>query len=81
MFYFARTFFGGPLEAGNDGILDLVKILHSLGGVDEDVGPGALGTEAPDLTRFVHVVPVRVAQITTANLEVLLVCGNQTRAD
>ena len=63
------------METGNDRVLDLVKILDSLGGVDEDVGTGSFGSEAPDLTRFVHVVLVRVAQVSATDLEILLVCG------
>merc|ERR1712002_63785 len=68
-----HTFFRGPLEAGDDRVLDLVEILDSLGGVDENIGSGSFGTEAPDLTGFVHVVFVFVAEVTATNLEVLLV--------
>ena len=69
----SHTFFGRPLESRDDRVFDLVEILDSLRGVDDDVGSGALGTEAPDLTRFVNVVLEFVRQITTADLEVLLV--------
>jgi hypothetical protein len=45
--------FGGPLEAGDDGVLDLVKILHSLGAVHQDVGAVRVGSEAPDLPKSI----------------------------
>ena len=66
------------MEPGDDGILDLVKILDSLCGVDKNVGSGSFGSEAPDLTGFVHIVFVFVAEVTATNLEVLLVCGSKT---
>ena len=68
------------MEAGDDGVLDLVKILDSLSGVDKDVGSSSLGSEAPDLTGFVHVVFVLVAQVTATDLEILLVCEDDNKA-
>ena len=62
---------GGPLESSDDRILDLVEVLHSLGAVDEDVGSGGVGAEAPDLTGLGHVVFVLVGQVATADLEVV----------
>ena len=69
--------FGGPLEAGNDGILDFVQVLNSLSTIDQDVGSKGVGTEAPDLTGFSDVVFVFIGQVTTSDLEILLV-GNFT---
>ena len=69
--------FGGPLEAGNDGILDFVQVLDSLSTIDQDVGSKGVGTEAPDLTGFSDIVFVFVGQVTTSDLEILLV-GNFT---
>ena len=68
------TFFGGPLETSDDRVLDLVKILDSLGGVDEEIWSGSFGSEAPDLMGFVHVVLVFVAEVTATDLEILLIC-------
>ena len=62
---------GGPLEAGDDGVLDLVEVLHSLGAVDEDVGSVGVGAEAPDLTGLGDVVLVLVGQVATTGLEVV----------
>ena len=62
------------METGDDRVLDLVEVLDSLGGVDDNVGSRAFGTETPNLTRLVNVVFEFVGQITTADLEVLLVC-------
>ena len=39
----------GPLEAGNDAVLDLVKVLDSLGAVNHQVGSVGVGAEAPNL--------------------------------
>ena len=39
----------GPLESGDDAVLDLIKVLHSLGAVNHQVGAVSVGTEAPDL--------------------------------
>ena len=62
---------GGPLESSDDRILDLVEVLHSLGAVDEDVGAGGVGAEAPDLTGLGDVVLVLVGQVATTGLEVV----------
>jgi len=43
------TLLGGPLEARNARILDLSKVLHGLGNIDEDVGASGVGAKAPDL--------------------------------
>ena len=40
---------GGPLEAGDDAVLDLVKVLDSLGAVNHQVGSVGVGAEAPNL--------------------------------
>merc|ERR1719259_1262505 len=39
---------GGPLEASNAGVLDLVEVLHSLGGVNEQVCSSRLWSKGPD---------------------------------
>lgn len=77
---------GRPLEASHHRVLDLIEVLDSLGAVHEDVGPGALGAEAPDLTRFSHVVLVFVGEVTRTGLEVVtgvhfaLKSGNQLQS-
>jgi hypothetical protein len=50
------TFLGGPLEASNDGILDFVQVLDSLGDVNDDIWACAVWTEAPDLTGFCDIL-------------------------
>ena len=60
-----------PLEASDDTVLDLVQVLHSLGAVAHDVGSGAVGAEAPDLTRLRDVVVVLVGKVTTSLLQLL----------
>merc|ERR1711968_55277 len=44
-----HTLLGGPLHASDDRVLDLIQVLHTLGDVNNHVGTGSLGTEAPDL--------------------------------
>ena len=62
---------GGPLEAGDDAVLDLVQVLDALRHVDDQVRAGAVGAEAPDLARLRHVKVVLVHQVARALLQVL----------
>lgn len=66
-----NSLFSGPLEAGDDRVLDLVQVLHSLSTVDEDVGSSTVWTEAPNLPSFSYVVLVFLRQIPSARLEVV----------
>ncbi len=63
--------FSGPLEPSHDAVLDLVKVLHSLGHVHQEVGSGSVGSEAPDLTGLGDIPLVFVSQVTAAGLELL----------
>lgn len=45
----------GPLESSDDGILDLVQVLHSLGDVHHSVRSGLVRSETPDFTCVVNV--------------------------
>ena len=56
------AFLGGPLEAGLHGVLELVHVLDTLGDVDDDVGAGVFGAEAPDLEGLVLVPLVVVGE-------------------
>mmetsp|Transcript_13033 Transcript_13033/g.33263 ORF Transcript_13033/g.33263 Transcript_13033/m.33263 type:complete len:703 (+) Transcript_13033:530-2638(+) len=47
-----HTLLGCPLEGSNARVLDLIEVLHGLGGIDQQVGAGGLGAEAPDLARI-----------------------------
>lgn len=66
-----RAVVAGALEAAAHGLLDLVEVGHTLGGVEDDVGAGALGAESPDLTGLRHVPFVRVGQVAGTQLEVV----------
>ena len=62
---------GSPLEAGDDAVLDLVKVLHSLGAVNHQVGSVGVGIEAPDLPamQWSEKHSKRVLQFTKISLE------------
>ena len=63
-----RTVLGGPGETTNDGLLDLKEVVDSLGGVNEQVGSGALGTEGPDLTSLRDVPAELVGELAALDL-------------
>jgi len=55
LFFHKGTFFGSPLESGDNGIFDFVQVVNSLGGVNNDVWSDDIRTEAPDLFGVVWV--------------------------
>ena len=61
------------MESSNNGILDFIQVLYTLGAVNQNVRSHGVGAEAPDLPGFSDVVFVLIGQITTADLEVLFV--------
>jgi hypothetical protein len=69
------SFSRGPLETGDDRVLDFVQVLDGLGLVDQHVGTAGVGTEAPDLSGIGNVPPEVVSQDTGTSLEIV------TRAD
>lgn len=66
------TLLGGPLESGLGGVLDLVKVLDLLGGINEKVGTGGLWAEAPDLLGIIGIPLVVVLEEACALLHLLL---------
>lgn len=62
---------GGPLEAGVTVVLDLVKVLDTLGGVDEKVGASALRAEGPDLTHLTNIEAEVVGEDAGTSLELV----------
>ena len=56
----------GPLEASHYAVLDLVEVLYTLGDVSEDIGPSAVGPEAPNLAGLSHIpfIPVSYTHLT-----------------
>lgn len=65
------TLTGSPLETGDDGILDLVKVLDGLGLVNEDVGTVGVWTETPDLTGVSDIPSVLISKVTGTELEII----------
>jgi len=63
--------FGGPLEAGNNTVLDLIQILDTFCDVNYDVGPGTLGSKAPNLTSFGGIVVVLLCKVPRTLLHLL----------
>jgi len=72
VFFSHYTFFGGPLEGSFKGVLDFVKVLDGLGDIDEQVGTGGLGSEAPNLEGIIGVPFVLISELDSAGLLVLL---------
>jgi len=66
------TFLGGPVEGGFHGVLNFVKVLDSLGGINKDVRSGGLGSETPDLESIIGVPLVFVSEDGSSDLRVLL---------
>lgn len=66
-----RRTLGSPLESGNARILDFVKELDSLGGVDQEVGSGSIGTEAPNLPGVGNIPTELVGEDTGTELEIV----------
>lgn len=65
------TLTGSPLETGDNGILDLVKVLDGLGLVNEDVGTVGVWTETPDLTGVSDIPSVLISKETGTELEIV----------
>jgi len=65
------TFLGGPLETRDNGILDFVEVLDSLGLVNQQVGTVGVGTEAPNLAGIGDIPAVLVGEDTGTSLEVV----------
>jgi len=65
------SFLGHPLEGSNHRVLDLVQVLDGLGHINEDVGAGGLGSEAPDLAGIVDIPAVGLGQMASADLGVV----------
>ena len=65
------TFLGSPLETRDDGVLDFTQVLDGLGLVNEQVGTGGVGTEAPNLTGIGDVPAVLVSKDTGTRLDII----------
>lgn len=65
------TLFGGPLETGDEGVLDFIEVLDGLGLVNQQVGTSGVGAEAPDLTGVGDIPAVLVSKDTSAGLEIV----------
>lgn len=66
------TFLGGPVESGFHGVLNFVKVLDSLGGINEDVRSGGLGSETPNLECIIGIPLVFVSEDGSSKLSILL---------
>jgi hypothetical protein len=65
------TLTGSPLETGHDGILDFVQVLNSLGLVNQQVGAGTVGTEAPNLSGVSDIPAEVISHDTGTSLEIV----------
>lgn len=66
-----RTLTSSPLETRDEGILDFVEVLDGLGLVNQQVGTGGVGTEAPNLTGIGDIPAVLVSKETGTSLEIV----------
>lgn len=65
------TLTGGPLETRDERVLDFVEVLDGLGLVNQQVGTGGVGTEAPNLTGIGDIPAVLVSKETGTSLEII----------
>jgi hypothetical protein len=65
------TFLGGPLETGDNGILDFVEVLDGLGLVNQQVGTVGVGTEAPNLTGISDIPTEVIGEDTGTSLKIV----------
>lgn len=66
-----RTLTTGPLETRDNGVLDFVQVLNSLGLVNQQVGTGTIRTESPDLTGISDIPTEVIGQDTGTSLEIV----------
>lgn len=66
-----RTLTGGPLESRDDGVLDFVEVLNSLGLINQKIGTVDVGSKAPNLTGIGDVPAEIVSENTSTSLEVV----------
>lgn len=62
---------GCPLEPSNNTVLYLIEVLHSLGDVNEQVGPHPLRSKAPNLADLRGIVLILLGQIASTLLGLL----------
>ena len=66
-----NTLLGRPLEGSNARILDLVEVLNTLSDINEQVGAGGVGTEAPNLPGVSDVPAELVSEETSTELVIV----------
>lgn len=71
---------GCPLEASQHAVLDLIKVLHTLGNIHQQVRAGSVRSEAPDLPGLTNIPLVLVGEVAGTGLE-LLARGDFTLLD
>lgn len=65
------TLTGGPLETGDNGILDFVEVLYGLGLVDQQVSTSTVRAEGPDLSGVGDIPAEVVSKDTGTSLEIV----------
>mmetsp|Transcript_37580 Transcript_37580/g.39026 ORF Transcript_37580/g.39026 Transcript_37580/m.39026 type:complete len:220 (+) Transcript_37580:171-830(+) len=71
-FFSNNSFFGSPLEGTNHRILDFVKVLNSLGGVNYNVRSNILRSESPDFLGFLLIPSVLILKTLGDLLDVFI---------
>lgn len=71
---------GCPLETSHNAVLDLIKVLHSLGNVNQEVRSSSIRAETPDLPGLTDIPLILVSKVTSTALH-LLARGDVTLLD
>ena len=67
----ADTLLRRPLERSDTRVLDFVKVLHTLGDIDQQIRAGSVRAETPDLAGIGNIPTVLVGENTSASLEIV----------
>jgi hypothetical protein len=71
VFFGADTLLGCPLEASNARVPDFVHILHTFGGIDQQIGSSRIRAETPDLTGLSDIPSEVVSESTGTNFDIV----------
>merc|ERR1712035_221582 len=65
------TLLGCPLEASHNAVLDLIKVLYSLGHIHQKVGASSIRSKAPDLSGLTDIPFILFSKVACTGLQLL----------